>query len=158
MKNYVINQKGNDSKFYATNDKNAFLSYYWTDDIKEAQNFTFAEGTKVLDSLNKNQSIGELTEVKINVDDLNGVDDATLKLITKTVQEPNPVKFSLLCEGVFKSINPEALVNYSITVLMMPTSRGNALIYVATFQYWASEWEFNQWIEELSRANLLIKP
>jgi len=95
---------------------------------------------------------------KINVDDLNGVQASNYKLITKTIQEPNPVKFSQACEDLFKSINPEALVSYSVLNLIMPTNMGNALIYIANFQYWASEDDFKTYIEELKRGNLLIKP
>lgn len=94
----------------------------------------------------------------INVDDLNGIGEAVMKVITKTIQEPDPIRFSLLCEEQFKTINPEALITYSIANLQLQTNRGVALIYVANFQYWAMEKEHKQWIDDLKRSNLFIKP
>lgn len=160
MKNYMITQvteeKAGKLKFYCTNEKSAQLMYHWTEDREKADKFTFAEVTKLLETINQFQRVGNL--LMLSADDLNGIGETTLKLITKTIQEPNPVKFSLLCEEHFKAINPESLLNYSITLLSVPTNKGNALIYCATFQYWASEAEFKTWIEELNRSNLLIKP
>lgn len=99
-----------------------------------------------------------MEEKKINVDDLNGVKDVTMKVITKTVQEPDPVKFSALCQDLFAQIHEEVFICYAVTVIPMPTNRGLVLIHVANLQYWATEEDHAKWLEELKRSNLLIKP
>lgn len=95
---------------------------------------------------------------KINVDDLNGVSDTTYKVITKLIQEYDPIKFSSLCEQELKTLNPEAMINYSVSSIPMPTNRGVALVFTCSIQYWGSEEDYKQWIQEIKRNNLLIKP
>lgn len=99
-----------------------------------------------------------MEEKKINVDDLNGVKDVTMKVITKTIQEPDPVKFSALCQALFLEIHEEVFICYSTTVIPMPTNRGIALVYIANLQYWATEEDHAKWLEDLKRSNLFIKP
>ncbi len=95
---------------------------------------------------------------KINVDDLNGLTEPNYKVITQTIQEANPVKFSELCEEALLGLNQEALIHYSCSVVPIQTSRGSALMFVANIQYWSSEKAHKEWIEALNRNNLIIRP
>lgn len=89
----------------------------------------------------------------------NGSENAEdFKLITLTIQDVNPVFFSLQCENALKTINPEVITFYGVNNLMMRTNVGEALVFIATVQYWGDEAEHKEWIEQIRRNNLLIKP
>lgn len=94
---------------------------------------------------------------KIDVGDLNGMKDIILKVITKTIQEPDPVKFSALCQDLFTQIHEEMFISYSTTVIPMQSTRGVALVYIANLQYWATEEDHAKWLEDLKRSNLIMK-
>lgn len=94
----------------------------------------------------------------INTDDLNGITTPLLKVITKTIQEPDPVKFSALCEALFGTINNETFIAYSVSTIPLPTQRGTALVYIGNLQYWGTEQDYKEWLDELKRNNLFIKP
>lgn len=90
---------------------------------------------------------------------LNGVAEAQeWKLITKTIQDVNPVSFSLQCEQTMKQINPETLVFYGVHNVLMNVRNQQALVFIATVQHWGDEKEHAEWIAEIKRASLLIKP
>lgn len=95
---------------------------------------------------------------KINVDDLNGLEQANFKVITVTIQEIDPIKFSQLCEDLIKSTNPDTMINYSITNVQVQTQRGIAFLYMVNLQYWGTEQEHKEWETELRRKALIIKP
>lgn len=95
---------------------------------------------------------------KINVDDLNGLQNSTMRVITKTIQDYDPFKFSLACEEAFKTINQESMICYQVNTSLMQTAQGTALVFVAVWQYWANEAEFKEYEAELKRKNLFIKP
>jgi len=95
---------------------------------------------------------------KINVDDLNGVTEIPMKVITKTLQAYDPIKFSLECEEAFKGINQEAMIAYQVNTSLLQTPQGTALVFIAVWQYWANETEHKTWMEAFKRSNLLIKP
>ena len=95
----------------------------------------------------------------LNVDDLNSDQGMVVRVITLTIQEADIIKFSKLCEDKFKEIHPDALINYSVNNIGVQTGQGQiALLFVANFQYWVNEAEHKEWIEELNRKNLFIKP
>lgn len=90
---------------------------------------------------------------------LNGAPEAQeFKLITLTIQDVNPVNFSLQCENALKTINPEVITFYGVNNLMMRTNVGEALVFIATVQYWGDEAEHKEWIDTIRRNYLLIKP
>lgn len=89
---------------------------------------------------------------------LNGAIEVDFKLITLTIQDMNPVSFSAQCEKVLKTISPEVITFYGVNNLMMRTNVGEALVFIATVQYWGDEAEHKEWIEQIKRNNLLIKP
>lgn len=91
-------------------------------------------------------------------DQLNGVTPVNFQIITKIIQDPDPVKFSNKCTELIKGLNPETIHQYNLTTLPMPTPQGVALIFACVIQYWATDEEFKAWIEELRRNNLFIKP
>lgn len=154
--NYLIVHKTN-KQYYATNPKHSQLVFRWVNDKSEADRFTFAEGTKLIDQSITLKASAELIE-DINVNDLNGLEESKMKLITKIVQEANPAKFSNMCQELLQKIHPEVLLTYSNTVVTQQTPMGTALIFTAVVQYWGSEEEFTEYVNELRRNNLLIKP
>ena len=95
---------------------------------------------------------------EINVDDLNGMSPANFKIITLTIQDVNPINFSEQCEARLKLINPEALVCYNTNSQTINTPRGQALVFIAIIQFWGTEEEHKQWLDEIKRNNLFIKP
>jgi hypothetical protein len=94
---------------------------------------------------------------KINVDDLNGITDNEMKVITLTLQEHDLIKFSALCEEKLKSIHNEVLIHFSVHNIAIPSPQGIVLMFVANILYWANKIEHEAWLEELKRKNLLIK-
>lgn len=98
-----------------------------------------------------------MEEKKINVDDLNGVTNPIMKVITRTIQEPDPIRFSDLCQNLFNEIHEDLFISYGTSVIPVPTNRGVVLMYVANLQHWATEEDYKKWIEDLKRSNLLIK-
>ena len=91
---------------------------------------------------------------------LNGVQGAhDFKLITLTIQDANPITFSEQCEEALKNIHPDSLVSYSVQNIVMNVNRGQqALVFVANFQYWTDKKNHSEWVADIKRANLLIKP
>lgn len=81
-----------------------------------------------------------------------------LFLLTKVIQSYSPIEFSSLCQNLISSINPDMFFNYSISIQMANTHRGQALIFIACIQYWGPLDEKNEIESELKRSNLLIKP
>lgn len=95
---------------------------------------------------------------KINVDDLNGLTQTNYKVITVTIQEAHPIKFSEECEKLLKATNPEALIYYAISNVPIQTPNGTALVYIVNLQFWATEEEFKEWEADIRRKALFIKP
>ena len=95
---------------------------------------------------------------KIDVSDLNGQTNAVMRVITKTLQEYDPFKFSQACEEAFKTINQEAMICYQVNTSLAQTAQGTALVFIAVWQYWATEQELKEYEAELKRKNLFIKP
>lgn len=98
---------------------------------------------------------------KINVNDLNGTENTQLKVLTRLIQEPNPLKFNEACQNMLNEFNgkEEAIISYNISTQMISDQRGAPLIlFIAILQYYASEQEFKEYETEIKRANLLIKP
>ena len=93
----------------------------------------------------------------INVNDLNGIGESTLKVIIITIQNPDPIKFCQQCEDLFTQINQEVFISFNTQNLQIQTSQGIGLIYLANLMYWGSEADHKAWETELKRKSLLIK-
>lgn len=96
--------------------------------------------------------------LKILSKELNGQADITMKVITKTLQAYDPIKFSEQCQEVFNTFNQEAMICYQVNTSLMQTPQGTALVFIAVWQYWGREEEFKAYEAELKRSNLIIKP
>ena len=98
---------------------------------------------------------------KINVNDLNGLEQRNLKIITRVIQEPNPLKFCEACQNLLNEFigREETIINYNVNTQLLSDQRGApVIIFIAILQYYASENEFTEYESEIKRANLLIKP
>ena len=97
---------------------------------------------------------------KINVNDLNGIESTPLKVITRVIQEADPLKFSDLCSNMLSDFigREESIVNYSIHSHIIQSVNGAVLVFTAILQHLATEQEEKEYKEEIKRANLFIKP
>lgn len=98
---------------------------------------------------------------KINVNDLNGIEQKNLKIITRVIQEANPLKFCEACEILLNEMigKEEVIINYNVNTQLLSDQRGApVIIFIAIMQYYATETEYKEYESEIKRANLLIKP
>jgi hypothetical protein len=102
---------------------------------------------------NQNKEAKELAKT------LNGQENAAdFKLITHTIQDVNPVTFTEQCETALKNIIPESMVSYNIQNVLMNVRNNQALVFICNIQYWSDSKTHAEWIADIKRQNLLIKP
>ena len=96
---------------------------------------------------------------QINVNDLNGTETGHLSVITRVIQEADPIKFSELCNNLLNEFigREEAIINYAIQTNIINTNTGAVLVLTAVLQQYATKQEKEEYIQEIKRANLLIK-
>lgn len=83
---------------------------------------------------------------KINVDDLNGLSNPTMRLITECVSEMDVKTFSEKCEEILNSIDDQQIVQYVVKTDLIPVGKFGqiGMSFTCVVQYWGTEEKKNE--------------